>query len=107
MVPLYSQRFVHYSNLSSCAKRRKQDPKANEAGRRWCHLETTAQTDQNITKMVPLSSQQFVHYSNLSLCAKRRKQDTKVNEAGRRWWHLETTAQTDQNITSLLDAPSI
>src|SRR5207245_2233446 len=101
MVPLSSQRFVHYSNLSSCAKRKKQDPKVDEAGRRWCHLQTAAQTDQNITKIVPLTSQQFVNYSNLSSCAKRRKQDPKMDEAGRRWCHLEITAETDQNITKM------
>src|SRR5438876_1167216 len=50
MLPLSSLQFVHYLNLSSCAKRRKQDPKVEEAGRRWCHLETTAQTDQNVLK---------------------------------------------------------
>src|SRR5438445_244533 len=97
-VRISSQRVVHYLNLSSCAEKRKQDPKVDEAGRRWCHLETTAQTDQNVTKMVPLSSLQFVHYLNLSSCAKRRKQDPKVEETGRRWCHLETTAQTDQNM---------
>src|SRR5947208_2978486 len=59
MNTLSSQLFFHYSNLSSCAKRRKQDPKVDEMGRRWCQIETTAETDQNITKMVPLSSQHF------------------------------------------------
>src|SRR5438445_247855 len=34
-------------------------PKSGEAGRRWCHLETIAETDQNITKRVPLSSQRL------------------------------------------------
>src|SRR5438270_563980 len=50
MAPLSSQLFVHYSKLSSCAKRRKQDPKVDEAGRRWCHLETTAERKNTVQK---------------------------------------------------------
>src|SRR5437667_11784458 len=99
MVPLSLQRFVHYSNLSSCAKRRKQDPKADEAGRRWCHLKRTEERDEDVTKMVPLSSQRFVHYSNLSSCAKRRKQDPKADEAGRRWCHLKRTEESQEDET--------
>src|SRR5437667_12623186 len=99
MVPLSSERFVHYSNLSSCAKRRKQDPKVDETGRRWCHLETTAQTNRNDMNRAPLTSQRFVHYSNLSSCAKRRKQDPKADEAGRRGGHLEKKAKQNKKAS--------
>src|SRR5207245_1938367 len=76
--------------------------KVDEAGRRWCHLEITAETDQNVTKIVPLSSQRFVHYTNLSSCAKRRKQEEQEDDVERRWGHLETTAETDQNVTKIV-----
>src|SRR5437667_126332 len=50
MVPLSSQQFVHYSNHSSCTKRGKQDLKVDEIGRRWCHVETTAQRTKTLRK---------------------------------------------------------